>query len=369
MRFNFTGNAYAETDDSKKGYFDRSGITKESKEPYTSITFSVASANNNRGYVECFGMKQDTIKTVDVDGNKIEIDWDDRDSEGVLKTVRSKKVMNFTEDGRKEFIADLDIANFIKEHVYELNKKKVTVTGQVKKNFYQGNAKDRFVIDGIYAATDDKKNGLNITGDFFFTKDSIDTADWKKDRKIIINGYTEEYVPSEKANKYVSRQLIFDCSKVDFDNERHVNLANYRISQIGLKLEDGVIKNNLKAKNVYKIPVVISYINGAEEIAFDESELTENQKTAIELGLKTLDDFRPKGKIYGDKIVEYKLTDFDLRGDYADGCVTIEDTLDEFEKNIYVPAKEEDEGEIMNKPTSKNNDKDDIDIDDEDLFS
>lgn len=371
MRFKFTGNANAVTDAEKKGYFDRSGTSKNGL-PYTSVTFSVASTSNNRGYVECFGMEQDKIKTLDTNRNKIEIDWEDRNDEGVLKTVMSKNVMNFTEEGRKEFIANKDVADFIKDHIFELDKKKVTVTGQVNKDFYNGAARDRFVVQSIFTATDDAKTGLNITGDFFFTKDSIDTSEWKKEHKLIIDGYTSEYVATERKNMYVSRQLIFDCSKVNFDNEKHVNLVNYRLSQIGLALEDDTIKNNLKAKKVYKISVIISYTNGAEEIAFDESELTENQKMAIDLGLKTLDDFRPAGKIYGDRKIEYKLVDFDLRGDYADGCVVIDDTLSEFEDNIYVPAAPEtEEDAFMNKPTSKATKKqeepEEVEEDDDDL--
>ena len=369
MRFKFTGNAHAETDSSKKGYFDRSGTSKNGQ-PYTSVTFSVASTPNNRGYVEIFGMQRDTIKTFDNDNNKIEVDWDDRNDEGVLKTVRQKNVMNFTEDGRKEFIADFDVANFIKDHVFELDKKKVTVTGQVNKDFYNGAARDRFVVQSIYVADDNVKTGLNIMGDFFFTKDSFDTTDWKKEHKLIIDGYTKEYVASEKKQMYVPRQLIFDCSKLDFDNDRHISLANYRLNQIGLEIEDGVIKNNLKAKKVYKIAVVISYTNGAEEIAFDEKELTENQRTAIELGLKTLDDFKPKGKIYGDRKVEYKLVDFDLRDDYADGYVTLDDTLSEFEDEIYIPvAPENEEDAFMNKPTEEKKEESEEDDDDLELFN
>lgn len=351
MRFKFTGNAHAETDSSKKGYFDRSGTSK-SGSPYTSVTFSVASTPNNRGYVECFGMEQDTVRYFDNDGNKVDVDWEDRNSEGVLKTARNKSVVNFTEEGRTEFLANKDVADFIRDHIFELNGKKVTVTGQVNKDFYNGNARDRFTIQSIFTADDNAKTGLNILGEFFFTKDSFDTSEWKKEHKIVIDGYTKEWVASEKANKYVPRQLIFDCSKIDFDNEKHVNLVKYRLTQIGLGLEDGMIKNNLKAKKVYKIAVIISYTNGAEEIAFDEKELTENQREAIELGIKTLDDFRPKGKIYGDRKIEYKLVDFDLRDDYADGCVALDDTLAEFEDEVYIPAVEESADDIMNKPTT-----------------
>lgn len=377
MRFKFTGNANAVIDPNAKGYFDRSGTSQKTKEPYTSVSFSVASTKNNRGYVEIFGMEKPSILTFDNDDNQIEISWEDRNSEGVLKTVRQKSVMNFTEDGRKEFIADLDVANFIKDHIHELNKKKVTVTGTVNPDFYQGKMRDRFTIQNIFAAEDNVKTGLNIYGEFYFTKDSIDTADWKSDHKIIINGYTFEYVASEKKKKgdkdkgkrYVPRTLIFDCSKIDWENEKHVAIVNFRLAQIGLKYENGSIVNNLKSKNVYKTNAIISYVRGQEEIPFDESELTENQKTAIELGVKTLDDFKPKGQIYGESKVEYKLVDFDIRGDFTDGCVAIKEDRDTFEENIYIPSKPQSEDEVfMNVPEEVKKDKDDSE-DDVDLFA
>ena len=81
---------------------------------------------------------------------------------------------------------------------------------------------------------------------------------------------------------------------------------------------------------------MLTYVNGNEEVQFDESELTDNQREAIALGLKTLEDFRPKdAKIYGNKVSYLKLTDFDLRGDNADGAEELSDKEDEFMEEVY----------------------------------
>ena len=51
-------------------------------------------------------------------------------------------------------------------------------------------------------------------------------------------------------------------------------------------------------KQVHKIGLHINCINGAEEIEFNESCLTDNQKMAIALGMNKLEDFKlPKEKI------------------------------------------------------------------------
>jgi hypothetical protein len=54
--------------------------------------------------------------------------------------------------------------------------------------------------------------------------------------------------------------------------------------------------------------LVVNYVEGAEEVEFDESQLTATQKEAIELGLNTIDDFKPRNSIFGEK--KKKRTDF-----------------------------------------------------------
>jgi hypothetical protein len=55
----------------------------------------------------------------------------------------------------------------------------------------------------------------------------------------------------------------------------------------------------------------------------------------------TLDDFRPKGTIYGERVTTYKLFSFNLRDDYADGFIVLKDiTPDDFKDMIYSPDAE-----------------------------
>ena len=355
MRFNATGSLVFNSLESKLPW-KREGKTKNG-DKYMSVNIAIASTKANRLMSEAFGCQQDEIKTMSTDNEKISIDWADRNDKDVISSVANyKKHVVSIGDDRKEFIADYDFVKYIEEHVDELKDGKFMITGTSSLNEYNGKLSQRFQIQNIYQVEDDTKNQLKITFDFYYMNDGVDLTDWKEERKVRISGYTTAYVISSKKNMYVAQDVVMDCSKINEENPKHIALLEYKLKQLGLSYEDGKIKNGLKKNKVYKLPVICNYYNGSEEIAFDESMLNENQKMAISLGLKTLESFIPAGsKVFGDRIIEYRLVDFDLRGDYENGAIIIDDTVNEFEDNIYVPAKPETEEEILDKAIEKKN--------------
>ena len=303
MRFNATGNLVFNSLDSKLPW-KREGKTKNG-DKYESVNIAIASTKANRMMTECFGMVSDEIQTMNTDNEKISIDWSDRNDPDVISKVASykKHIVNLTGDDRKEFITDYDFVKYIDEHVDELKDGKFVVTGDSTLNEYNGKLSHRFRIQNIYKADEDAKNQLRITLDFFWTQDSIDLADWKEEKKIRISGYTTAYIAGEKKNMYVPQDVVFDASKIDFDNEKHVKLLEFKLKQMGLGLDGDKPVNNLKKNKVYRLPLICNYYNGSQEIEFDKSMLTPNQREALELGLKTLESFIPAGsKVYGDRI-------------------------------------------------------------------
>ena len=345
-RFNFTGKLIVTDKPGEKGHYLREGKTK-SKIPanYKSINVQVASDKNNRCFVELFGSEQDEIKTMDVNNSKINIDWADRFDEKVVKDVASyKKTVIKIGDDRKEFISSYDAIEYFIEHLDELKDTDVTITGQRSKNLYQDKLSDRFQITGIYPASDDAIKRLNVSMDFYFNKDSFDATDWGKEHKLYINGWSEEYLSDLKDNRYVPQQLVFDCGKIDFENEKHRNLVNFRLSVLGCELtKDNKISVKVRGKNVFKIGVQCTYVNGSEQVEFDESMLSELQKMAIELGANTIDDFKPKGSVYGNRVTIYKLRDFNMSkgSGYEDGYVDTETTMSEFDEKVWYPTEAE----------------------------
>ena len=373
--FAFTGELKAITDPEAKGYFLKSGKTKgKTPMPYQSLFFSVAAEKNMRGSVELFGMKQDTIKTMDTDNNKIDVEWDDRFDEKVVKEVANyKKTVVKIGDDRKEFISPYDAVAYVADHIDELNGKRVTVTGQRSKNLYKNKLSDRFQISSIRTVDDDDEqpNRLVVNMDLFFNKDSFDTADWSTEHKLYINGYTSEYIPDTKETKYVPQQIIFDCSKVDWENEKHCKLVNFRLKILGCELDDkNKIVVKLKGKNMFKIGIKATYVNGSEKAEFDESMLTDLQKEAIELGLNTLEDFRPSKSLYGERVVIYKLKDFNMRKDseYEGGAVDTEISVKEFDEDVWVAVEEESVDDIDKDVEDTTSDVETESDDEDDLF-
>lgn len=367
-RFSFVGEIDANSLDSKVPFYREIKKTNDKGEIITDglgLNLVVIAATNNRAFVEMAGFKNDVIKTYDPDGNELNIDWDDR-FDATDKVANYMKNVITLDGDRHEFVSEYDFIKFVIEHIDELKKRRFTVTGQLKKNIYKGKISDRFVMQNLFEVKEDdeKKNQLRVVSEFFYNSDGVDTADWKKEKKLRIDGYTLDYIDKATGNKYISRQIVFDCSKVQWDNELHVNRVKYKLEQLKLGLDDDKITSKLKKGKYYHIITILSYKNGAETVEFSASELTPNQARAVELGLKKVEDFRPSGSIYGERVIEFKLVDYDLRGDFSEGAIVLDDSASDFEDEIFTVSTEtvDDFEKSMNKPVESN------DLDGDDLF-
>jgi len=364
MRFNFTGKIEANKLEAKVPFFKKI----DNYDGYT-LNLTCIAAPNNRAYCEVTSFKYDQIKYYDSNNVENEIDWEDRFKEEHLKKATNKTVITFIDKSRYEFLSAYDFILFAKDNIDKINGKRFTITGRVRKNEYKGKITDRFEIQHMYELeeNDTKKNQLRVSGDFYFNKESIDSADWKKEKKIYINGWTKENLDKDHKGVYISKQVIFDCHKADLDNEIHFEKINFQFKQIGLAMdEDKEIVSKLKKNKYYQIGITLSYSNGNEEVEFDESQLTDNQKQMIKLGLAELNDFRPKGNIYGDRKITFNYKGFNLIGDYADGMIVLDDP--DFESHIYIPSAQENFEDMMNPPENTENKKEDSNNDLDDLF-
>jgi hypothetical protein len=345
-----------------------------------SMTFGVKENDANMAFVEAFGSVQDTILTFDTDNEKMEVDWDDRFDEDIVSKVANyrKYVVDLGEDhgGRQEFITTYDMIKHLEKVLPDYDGR-VVVTGQFSRDWYakKNTYFSKFRIQNVFAAKEERKNRLSLTLDLFYNKDSLDDADFDENKKMTLDCYIEQYINKDDGKKYVPIQLVFSAAKYDLDNERHKKLLDYKMKYL-----------KIKSKKMMHIPWEVVLLRGAEEAEFDESMLTDSQREQVELGIKTVDDFRPKGNIYGDRIDEFRLFDPKLEGDFADGLLEVDDTPDEFEEKIFVPAEDEtlEQAKNNSKKAAAKKSKDDEDddppfdaddkksgnggLDDEDLF-
>ena len=349
--------------------------TKETKK-MLSMTFGIKETDMNMAFVEAFDSQQKVIKTMDTDNEKLDVDWDDRFDEDIISKVASyrKYIVDLGDDhgGRQEFITAYDMIEHLREYLPDYDGR-VVVTGQFTRDWY---AKKKMYfskvrVQNVFASPEERKNRLLLTMDLFYNKASLDDSDFDESKKMTLDCYIEQYINKDEGRKYVPIQVVFSGAKYDLENEKHKKLFDYKMKYI-----------KVKNKNMVHIPWEIVLLRGAEEADFDESMLTDSQREQVELGIKTVDDFRPKGNIYGDRIDEFRLFEPKLEGDYADGVLECDDTADEFEEKIYVPAQDETMEEAKrNSKSKKNEDEDDDDdeppfdkdngddnVDEEDLF-
>lgn len=351
--------------------------TKETKK-MLSMTFGIKETDMNMAFVEAFDSQQKVIKTMDVDNEKMDVDWDDRFDEDIIEKVANyrKYIVDLGDEhgGRQEFITAYDMIEHLREYLPNYDGR-VVVTGQFTRDWYAKKKTyfSKFRIQNVFAAPEEKKNRLLLTMDLFYNKSSLDDSDFDENKKMTLDCYIEQYINKDEGRKYVPIQVVFSGAKYDLENEKHKKLFDYKMKYI-----------KVKNKNMVHIPWEIVLLRGAEEAEFDESMLTDSQREQVELGIKSVDDFRPKGNIYGDHIDEFRLFEPKLEGNYADGVLECDDTADEFEEKIFVPAADEtmeeakknsksakskskkDEDDDDEPPFDKDEDKDDVD--EEDLF-
>lgn len=372
-RFAFVGDLVLPKTGSKRPLYKDFEITRDGKScPAISMNFGVKASDSNMAFVECFDSKQPVIKTMSTDNDKIEIDWADRNSEDVVATVANyrKYVVDLGEEygGRQEFITAFDFMQCLRSCLTQY-KGRILAMGQYTKDWYEGKNGgqfyDHFKLQNVFAAKEDAKNRLSLTMDLYYNKDSVDDTDWATKKKIILNAYIPQYINKEEGTKYLPQTLVFSGEKYDPENEKHKKLLEYKLSYV-----------KTKSKTMVHIPWEVVLLRGAEEAEFTADMLTPAQKVQVELGVKKIEDFKPRGTILGDRIVEYRLFDPRLTGDFADGVVDTELSYPEFEESIYVPAQDEKLDDVMAKAkkSTKKDDKPPFDPDadssvsDDDLF-
>ena len=335
--------------------------TKETKKMLF-MTFGIKETDMNMAFVEAFDSQQKVIKTMDTDNEKLDVDWDDRFDEDIISKVASyrKYIVDLGDDhgGRQEFITAYDMIEHLREYLPDYNGR-VVVTGQFTRDWYAKKKMyfSKFRVQNVFAAPEERKNRLLLTMDLFYNKASLDDSDFDESKKMTLDCYIEQYINKDEGRKYVPIQVVFSGAKYDLENEKHKKLFDYKMKYI-----------KVKNKNMVHIPWEIVLLRGAEEAEFDESMLTDSQREQVELGIKTVDDFRPKGNVYGDRIDEFRLFEPKLEGDYADGVLECDDTADEFEEKIYVPAQDETMEEAKKNSKSSSKAKKDEDEDDEPPF-
>ncbi len=235
----------------------------------------------------------------------------------------------------------------IKDAIAELNKslpyigkeQKVMIKGSVKVNYYNNKSRLEYIPSSIELVSNDTAEKLEILTDFFFDNKSL--LDDKENKRVLINGYVGQIV--KKKELLYNTEVILDYKKIDTENETHMKMLNF-------------LKDTFEVKNkkyMHKIKIELQVINGREQVEFSEECLTAHQKMMIELGMSTVESFKPKGGAFGDRIQELRLIKPIFVGEFENGAVesiAVKDIGD------YMPI---DDGDVNIKDVKKEDKKED----------
>ena len=327
-RFNFCGKVSV----SRKAPMVKRDTLKTSEK--ISINFGIK-AGTNMGYVKLEGFKNDVIKTLDSNMKSIEVDWEDRFDEDVIKNVSSIKKFTVNLGERKEFITEWDMIEYLESALtgYEDD---IVVTGQFVLRPGTGKYSDQvyreFQIQNVYMPSEKDTPHLTMNLDLYYDKDSMDKSSLKDDGKIFVHCYTPMYSKADNARKMFLIDTVFNTAVFDMSKPKHKAIYDYKMRYL-----------ETKSRNPVHMNWQIAVVNGAEEVEFTMDSLTEQQKEQVELGISKMEDFKPRGNIFGERVNELRLVKPILTGEFEEckAAADSEYTAREFEDEIYAPASDE----------------------------
>ena len=299
-----------------------------------SINFGIK-AGTNMGYVRLEGFKNDVIKTMDINKKNIEVDWEDRFDEEVVKNVSSIKKFTVNLGERKEFITEWDMIEYLESALagYEDD---IVVSGTFAFRPGTGKYRDQlyreFQIQNVFMPGEGVTPHLTMNLDLYYDKDSMDKSTLKDDGKIFMHCYTPMYSKADAARKMFPIDAVFNTAVFDMSKPKHKAIYDYKMRYL-----------ETKSRNPVHMNWQIAVVNGAEEVEFTMDSLTEQQKEQVELGISKMEDFKPRGNIFGERVNELRLVKPILTGEFEEckAAADSEYTAREFEDEIYAPASDE----------------------------
>lgn len=248
---------------------------------------------------------------------------EEKTEDDLKKLEEYKKEYIEKSDNLHEFISEYDFVLFIKESAELLKQHKIRVTGNLEMSLWKEKYYVSYIPKHIEFIEDSVENKLQALVDVYFDKNAIDDTLLKTDNKLIVNGYLISYDNSAKADRFYPKKFIING--VNFEDEEQTQM--FELVKSFVTTDKNTVHHMLWNVNVYK---------GAEVKEFTYENLTPTQRQFVDMGLATIDDYRPKGGFLGGNIEEFKLFMPELKDDYKDGILNTEMTEEEFIKLLAV---------------------------------
>ena len=248
-----------------------------------------------------------------------------------LSNERKKDLKEYKEKyqelatNRHEFINDKDLVEFLHANLDVLTANKVRVRGNIEMSEWKGKYYTTYIPTHFELVEEETPSKLKAKVDVYFEKDALDESCFKDTKKIFVSGYLQNYDRNVKENRYFPKDFIINGEKLDMEDEKHVKYLDF--------LKDNFSCGEKNKNHVHHMIWEITVYRGAEvhEITYDD--LTKSQKTAVDLGINKLSDF--KKNILGNTVDEYRAFRPALKIDeFAEGTVDTGFKLDDFLEKV-----------------------------------
>lgn len=314
-------------------------VRDKSGSSWRMLNFSITDGNNTH-YVQSseFGAGSTfKVRVVNEDGgyDAKDVYWNDRQKEEVIKEVASfnkKYVLGKTVLHQHDFneeilkaVRDGKIVSAKFEEGKIVSGTKVTVSGQVKLNYYNGNISQQYEISRFSIVKDEVPCEFVGNISLVFTKGSV--KDDVKNKRLVVNGYMAEY----------NKTLFGDKTPTGLLPQTLV--LNYEEVRNGEKLRSFLLnKMDVEKGKYFGMCFDVRFIRGAKESEPKDVKFTKEQKELIELGLMTEEEVMASMTVVGKKVTETQIEKINISGAFAKVVIKTDYTVD----NVFKEETEED---------------------------
>lgn len=305
------------------------GLTMEGKtkteNDWSRLTLGIK-AGTSTVFASLYGVVHDTIRTMSTDNKPIEFAWDDRKDPDVVEHVAGYRKFrtNLGSEETLSFVTEYDLIQYLQDVLPDYSGD-IVVRGTLGLRYdNKGRLRQEYNISSVWAATEKDVPGLTARADLYFASKALDKNAVDGTHRMYLDSYVMQYVNKEEGTKFFSFPVVL--------------LADNADENVKKKLAYNLTCIEHSKSTMQHMLFDLQIVDGADELPFDESQLTPMQKQQIELGMKKLDDFRPSGSIRGQRIKEVRIIAPYCRDEFADGMVDSGIKNSEFEGMIYVSA-------------------------------
>lgn len=314
-------------------------IKQKENSTWRKLSFGITDGNNSQ-FVEVneFGAEKDFKVKVPNDDNgydDFEVEWHERNEKDVLDKVASfnkKYILNKTLLHNHDVIEEvlkairdgrLEKAKF--EDGKVVSGTKVSVSGQIKFNYYNGNVSQVYEFSRMNIVKQDTPTEFTGGISMVFGKNAV--KDDAKNNRLIINGYVSEYNKSLFGEK-TPTGLLPQTFVLNYDE-----VAKGQTLKKFLETKLVVKDDKMKA-----IRFDVQFLKGTKEASVADFKPTKEQMELVDLGLMTIEELMETVKPVGKKVTETQIVKINISGAFEKVLVQTDFTM----KNVYKEETEQD---------------------------